>query len=114
MATAPGTHSDLQPRLPNLRKLLVTAEQQGHYRVIPLPGCLKYRPRSNYDSISSKQSLVGLLTTVEALKMATGSGKTITALFVACELYQNRLASIAGSLSLSAFSHPMGARMRKI
>jgi len=49
------------------------------------------------------------------LKMATGSGKTITALAIACELYtQNWFASLASSLPLPAFGQPMVARMSEI
>lgn len=82
-------HSDSQPRLPNLRKLLVTAEQQGNYRVISLPGCPRIPPsiqlrQYQQQAVASWFANNGRGT----LKMATGSGKTITALFVAYELYQ--------------------------
>ncbi len=81
--------SDSQPRLRNLRKFLVAAEQ-GNYRVnLPLSGCPKIPPsiqlrQYQQQAVASWFANNGRGT----LKMATGSGKTITALFVACELYQ--------------------------
>ena len=78
-----------EPRFQNLRKLLIAAENQGNYRVTPLPGCPRIPPfiqlrQYQQQAVASWFANQGRGT----LKMATGSGKTITALAIACELYQ--------------------------
>lgn len=86
----PEQRSDSQPEFPSLRKLLVAAEQQGNYRVnLPLPGCPQI-PSSVQLRQYQQQAVASWFANNGrgTLKMATGSGKTITALSVACELYQ--------------------------
>src|SRR4028119_85629 len=78
-----------EPRFQNLRKLLIAAENQANYRVTPLPGCPIIPPfiqlrQYQQQAVASWFANQGRGT----LKMATGSGKTITALAIACELYQ--------------------------
>ena len=78
-------HSDLEAKFQNLRKLLIAAENQGNYRVTPLPGCPKIPPfiqlrQYQQQAVASWFANQGRGT----LKMATGSGKTITALAIAC------------------------------
>jgi len=70
-------------------KLSFVRENQGSYQTQPLPGC----PRMPL-SVQLRQYQRQAMTNWFAnngrgtLKMATGSGKTITALAIACELYQ--------------------------
>ncbi|BAT54804.1 putative DNA repair protein rad25 [Nostoc sp. NIES-3756] len=70
-------------------KLPFVRENQGRYQTQPLPGC----PRMPL-SVKLRQYQRQAMTNWFAnngrgtLKMATGSGKTITALAIACELYQ--------------------------
>ncbi|MEJ1935202.1 DNA phosphorothioation system restriction enzyme [Nostoc sp. NIES-2111] len=70
-------------------KLPFVRENQGRYQTQPLPGC----PRMPL-SVQLRQYQRQAMTNWFAnngrgtLKMATGSGKTITALAIACELYQ--------------------------
>ncbi|WP_066374757.1 DNA phosphorothioation system restriction enzyme [Anabaena sp. CA = ATCC 33047] len=70
-------------------KLPVVGESQGSYHTQPLPGCprmpasLQLRPYQQ-QAVTNWFANNGRGT----LKMATGSGKTITALAIACELYQ--------------------------
>ncbi|MBD2343195.1 DNA phosphorothioation system restriction enzyme [Anabaena subtropica] len=77
-------------QLPVFRlKLPFVREGQGSYQTQPLPGC----PRMPL-SVQLRQYQRQAMTNWFAnngrgtLKMATGSGKTITALAIACELYQ--------------------------
>lgn len=73
----------------NVNKLLVVAEAKANYNLDPAPGCpkipndLQLRPYQR-QAVSSWFANQGRGT----LKMATGSGKTITALAIATELYQ--------------------------
>lgn len=74
-------------QIPNLGKFLVAAEK-GNYSV-PLRGCPKIPPfiqlrQYQQQAVASWFANNGRGT----LKMATGAGKTITALAIACELYQ--------------------------
>jgi len=83
-------HYDSEARFANLRKLLVAAEKQGNYRVnLPLPGCPRI-PSSVQLRQYQQQAVASWFANNGrgTLKMATGSGKTITALAIACELYQ--------------------------
>lgn len=83
----------LELRLPNRLKLVVASESKGRYQPTspnqPLPGCPNIPP-----SIQLRQYQQQAIANWFAnngrgtLKMATGSGKTITALAIACELYQ--------------------------
>ncbi|MEH2393723.1 MAG: DNA phosphorothioation system restriction enzyme [Nostoc sp.] len=70
-------------------KLPFARESKGSYNTQPLPGCPKMPPslqlrQYQQEAIASWFTNNGRGT----LKMATGSGKTITALAIACELYQ--------------------------
>jgi len=75
-------------RLPNLLQRLVT-ENRGNYRVTPQQGCPRL-PSSIQLREYQKLAVVNWFGNSGrgTLKMATGSGKTITALAIACELYQ--------------------------
>ncbi|HEY9804419.1 MAG TPA: DNA phosphorothioation system restriction enzyme [Leptolyngbyaceae cyanobacterium] len=79
----PVQHPAFRLKLPFVR------ESQGSYQTQPLPGC----PRMPL-SVQLRQYQRQAMTNWFAnngrgtLKMATGSGKTITALAIACELYQ--------------------------
>lgn len=75
-------------RLPNLLQLLVT-ENRGNYRVTPQQGCPRL-PSSIQLREYQKLAVANWFSNSGrgTLKMATGSGKTITALAIACELYQ--------------------------
>ena len=79
----PVQHPAFRLKLPFVR------ESQGSYQTQPLPGC----PRMPL-SVQMRQYQRQAMTNWFAnngrgtLKMATGSGKTITALAIACELYQ--------------------------
>jgi len=97
------------------RKIKQVAELRGFYRVNPsgiprIPPDLELRDYQNTAIISWFRNR-GRGT----LKMATGSGKTITALAIAMELYRSdRTASIISNLPLSSPSQSMATRSGKI
>lgn len=76
-------------------KLVVAKEERGKYqpqatpRSLPFPGCPRI-PRSLQLRSYQRQAIANWFANRGrgTLKMATGSGKTITALAIACELYQ--------------------------
>jgi superfamily II DNA or RNA helicase len=77
------------PKL-SVQKFLVAAENQGNYHLnLQLPGCPRL-PASVQLRQYQQQAVASWFANNGrgTLKMATGSGKTITALAVACELYQ--------------------------
>lgn len=78
-------------QLPSFRlKLPLVAENKGTYQTQqPLPGCPKI-PLSVQLRPYQRQAITNWFANHGrgTLKMATGSGKTITALAIACELYQ--------------------------
>ncbi|WP_375499103.1 DNA phosphorothioation system restriction enzyme [uncultured Nostoc sp.] len=77
-------------QLPTFRlKLPIAREILGSYYTQPLPGCPRM-PVSLQLRQYQRQAIASWFTNNGrgTLKMATGSGKTITALAIACELYQ--------------------------
>jgi DNA phosphorothioation system restriction enzyme len=76
-------------------KLVVAKEERGKYqpqttpKSLPIPGCPRI-PRSLQLRSYQRQAITNWFANRGrgTLKMATGSGKTITALAIACELYQ--------------------------
>ncbi|AFZ23635.1 DNA phosphorothioation system restriction enzyme [Cylindrospermum stagnale PCC 7417] len=78
-------------QLPTFKlKLPFVGESQGSYRTQqPLPGC-PMMPSSLQLRQYQRQAIAGWFANNGrgTLKMATGSGKTITALAIACQLYQ--------------------------
>ncbi|MEH2104884.1 DNA phosphorothioation system restriction enzyme [Nostoc sp.] len=77
-------------QLPTFRlKLPIARESKGSYYTQPLPGCPRM-PVSLQLRQYQRQAIASWFTNNGrgTLKMATGSGKTITALAIACELYQ--------------------------
>ncbi len=79
------------PQLPSFRlKLPLVGENKGSYQIQqPLPGCPKI-PLSLQLRHYQRQAITNWFANNGrgTLKMATGSGKTITALAIACELYK--------------------------
>jgi len=87
--------SRLEARFPSRLELVVARESKGKYqpnsspKYLPLPGCPRIPPsiqlrQYQQQAVASWFANNGRGT----LKMATGSGKTITALAIASELYQ--------------------------
>jgi DNA phosphorothioation system restriction enzyme len=87
--------SGLKPRFQNQLKLLVAGESKGSYQpnssptTLPIAGCPRIPPliqlrQYQQQAVANWFANHGRGT----LKMATGSGKTITALAIASELYQ--------------------------
>ncbi|HLO84214.1 MAG TPA: DNA phosphorothioation system restriction enzyme [Nostocaceae cyanobacterium] len=77
-------------KLPSFRlKSPFAGESRGSYHIQPLPGCPKI-PLSLQLRPYQRQAITNWFANNGrgTLKMATGSGKTITALAIACELYQ--------------------------
>ncbi|HYX15835.1 MAG TPA: DEAD/DEAH box helicase family protein, partial [Nostoc sp.] len=78
-------------QLPTFRlKLPFARESKGsYYTPQPLPGCPRMPPSLQLRQYQ-RQAIANWFTNNGrgTLKMATGSGKTITALAIACELYQ--------------------------
>ncbi|MEH1965454.1 DNA phosphorothioation system restriction enzyme [Nostoc sp.] len=78
-------------QLPTFRlKLPFARESKGSYHTSqPLPGCPRMHPSLQLRQYQ-RQAIASWFTNNGrgTLKMATGSGKTITALAIACELYQ--------------------------
>jgi DNA phosphorothioation system restriction enzyme len=84
------TQNSVQQKLPTFRlKLPIARESKGSYYTQPLPGCPRM-PVSLQLRQYQQEAIASWFTNNGrgTLKMATGSGKTITALAIACELYQ--------------------------
>ncbi|MFB8788312.1 MAG: DNA phosphorothioation system restriction enzyme [Potamolinea sp.] len=81
--------SPLGDKLSPINKLLAVAEAKGSYNLNPQPGCPKIPPSLQLRPYQ-KQAVANWFANQGrgTLKMATGSGKTITALAIATELYQ--------------------------
>ncbi|HLP89766.1 MAG TPA: DNA phosphorothioation system restriction enzyme [Nostocaceae cyanobacterium] len=78
------------PKLPTFHlKVPFVGESKGSYQITSLPGCPKM-PASLHLRPYQRQAINNWFANNGrgTLKMATGSGKTITALAIACELYQ--------------------------
>lgn len=95
IAPVPENYYDLVSRLQPINRLLAVAELQGSYYLHPdagrelLPGCPRM-PSSlqlrDYQQAAADNWFANKGR--GTLKMATGSGKTIVALAIACQLYQ--------------------------
>ncbi len=79
----------LGDKLSPINKFLAVAEAKGSYNLNPQPGCPKIPPSLQLRPYQ-KQAVANWFANQGrgTLKMATGSGKTITALAIATELYQ--------------------------
>ena len=83
----------LAPKSLSQLRLVVAGEKKGKYQPtspqLPLPGCPRI-PSSIQLRQYQQQAIASWFTNNGrgTLKMATGSGKTITALAIACELYK--------------------------
>jgi DNA phosphorothioation system restriction enzyme len=82
------THS--APNFPELDRLLAVAESQVNYRVDPAPSGAPQLPADLQLRSYQQQAVTNWFQNRGrgTLKMATGSGKTITALAIATQLYQ--------------------------
>jgi DNA phosphorothioation system restriction enzyme len=83
------TSNPVQPLPVFSLKLPFLRESTGSYQIQPLPGC-PHKPASLQLRTYQRQAITNWFANNGrgTLKMATGSGKTITALAIACELYQ--------------------------